>query len=908
MSLEPAVPPNLERERGSKQKSIKSRKAIIKIAEDLIEILPTNRSQAPSAAVSLLTSVRKHIKSIAQQPHHGLYGDFDLDRLEHDMELARTVMQHLAQYDTQAERLEQENQYDNDIEECVQLRAEYYGIRAALCWQEEQYDVAEHMYTKMETLLPSLNHRSAENLVEVLFEIGSLLMAKKDFTMAVKWLGRSNDIITNQSIDQLTEDGIKLRFAVSQAHIAALLGVETVESFEKARSLVTYIETEVGSQPFVHILKLELLSKSPAETFDCEAYSNILREMIKSFNYVESTFIALRKHIAKLRDKSPSLGMKILDGFVTFLHDAGFEKDETLDWYEKLVVLRVKMTTQCHEYPDHLNTAKAFFARCERPLGTRGALASQTLLWKMLDTRFSTQMFDMAREWGYIALLPVFQEAGPNNRAKIERYPFQQPTRKLHPPANSKSRKLLLCNISLNEPEAAMHIYHSMSENSQTDKKTSYVMFKVAIRNSDLDLAVQCLDIMSSAGDSEDMIYACVLDAQKSADKAYVIEALRKLVQVRKIRPNGPVHLPALLRCTIRFLQKLMDSNGSPADSTEATVDHLVTMFEEAARAIERKEASADGTKLFGLQELEWFCQNAYNISVKNAQAWNPRCLVRTLDVCVSIMGHFPEDAVSPVVDDLPLRKLFCHFINASALTALARAQNDVERQLLDYQAVRKNVAGFEEALEACRERLRLPETQYKQLLKKLQIILVFEFESALHLRQAPELGEIIRRASICRNGETFKAMADSLLRLHTTSNIAPRDFYSALNLLVDKLAELPDCDNIKLARYSRCVFQVLMGIDTKLALQELRSICEMAKRAFETSGSHWPREELEWIAVMAFNHGIEASGLNDEDSTQPWVEIAMSLAHYNGDGGALEKSMYESYTSFRLNRKPGQG
>lgn len=160
---------------------------------------------------------------------------------------------------------------------------------------------------------------------------------------------------------------------------------------------------------------------------------------------------------------------------------------------------------------------------------------------------------------------------------------------------------------------------------------------------------------------------------------------------------------------------------------------------------------------------------------MKNAQTWDPRGLVRTLDACVSIMGHFPEDAVSPVVDDLPLRRLFCHFINASALTALARAQNDVERQLLDYQAVRKNVAGFEEALEACRQRLELPETQYKQLLKKLQIIIVFDFESALHLRQTSELGEIIRRASVCRNGETFKAMADSLLRLHTASNIAPR-------------------------------------------------------------------------------------------------------------------------------------
>ncbi|KAI7931402.1 hypothetical protein M0657_001106 [Pyricularia oryzae] len=65
MSLEPAVPPNREQ-----------------LAEDLIENLPINRTRDPSAAASLLISVRKHIKSISQQqPHHSLYGDLDLDRL-----------------------------------------------------------------------------------------------------------------------------------------------------------------------------------------------------------------------------------------------------------------------------------------------------------------------------------------------------------------------------------------------------------------------------------------------------------------------------------------------------------------------------------------------------------------------------------------------------------------------------------------------------------------------------------------------------------------------------------------------------------------------------------------------------------------------------------------------------------
>ncbi|TLD16874.1 uncharacterized protein PgNI_00813 [Pyricularia grisea] len=92
MSHESAVPPNrelccpesiicsLDTLLSCNSRSIAD--ASSELAEDLIEHLPANRSQDPSAAASLLTSVRKHIKSISQQqPQNSLYGDIDIDRL-----------------------------------------------------------------------------------------------------------------------------------------------------------------------------------------------------------------------------------------------------------------------------------------------------------------------------------------------------------------------------------------------------------------------------------------------------------------------------------------------------------------------------------------------------------------------------------------------------------------------------------------------------------------------------------------------------------------------------------------------------------------------------------------------------------------------------------------------------------
>lgn len=181
---------------------------------------------------------------------------------------------------------------------------------------------------------------------------------------------------------------------------------------------------------------------------------------------------------------------------------------------------------------------------------------------------------------------------------------------------------------------------------------------------------------------------------------------------------------------------------------------------------MDRNETDASGNKLFDPKELEWFCQNSYNLAIKNAQTWDPRQVVRTLDACIRVAGHFPADASSPVARDLPLRRVFCHFVNASALAALARAQDDVEQQLLDYQGVRKNVAGFETALDAYQQSEGVSTADYRHLLKKLQTIIVFDLEAAIHLRQFSQLGEVARRAVICENADTFKAMADCLLRL----------------------------------------------------------------------------------------------------------------------------------------------
>ena len=130
------------------------------------------------------------------------------------------------------------------------------------------------------------------------------------------------------------------------------------------------------------------------------------------------------------------------------------------------------------------------------------------------------------------------------------------------------------------------------------------------------------------------------------------------------------------------------------------------------------------------------------------------------LTACANIIGHFPSD-IGPKVE-LTLKTLFSHFVISSALVALARTQDNVERQREDYATMRKHVMAFDNELP---EYLPLDEQSRDDMLRKHATLLAFDFEAAVALKQWGDLGGIVQRAVSCKNIMAFQAMADCLLR-----------------------------------------------------------------------------------------------------------------------------------------------
>lgn len=185
------------------------------------------------------------------------------------------------------------------------------------------------------------------------------------------------------------------------------------------------------------------------------------------------------------------------------------------------------------------------------------------------------------------------------------------------------------------------------------------------------------------------------------------------------------------------------------------------------ATAAHKSPEYSGGKKLFDVRELEWFCQNSYNLGLKNAGDWSLQQVVRILTACVSIIHAFPDGMGAEVAADLSLKSIFCNFLISTALVALARSQDNLEEQLQDYLLMRRHIAAADTDIQERMESQSLDEVASRDLLNKLALLLAFDFEAAIALKCWKDLGEIVLKASACQNVQSFKTMAECILRAH---------------------------------------------------------------------------------------------------------------------------------------------
>lgn len=225
----------------------------------------------------------------------------------------------------------------------------------------------------------NLDTASAEDLADILFEIGRDLLKKNDFDMAVKWLTRADEFVSSLDLETLSREAVELRISISQALIQAFLGQDTAHSLQQAEDHVASMESDMGDKLVVLLLRLEILQRSPSEVFDKDSYAAILRRMIRTVSLSDSTFRLLISHIRELNDKSPTIAMQTMDQFL-FDQVLPSEKHE---WIERAFIIRVMFSTSRRDSVDIIGGLKAAFDRAfealQKPMAADSAIAILTV-------------------------------------------------------------------------------------------------------------------------------------------------------------------------------------------------------------------------------------------------------------------------------------------------------------------------------------------------------------------------------------------------------------------------------------------------------------------------------------------------------------------------------------------------
>ncbi|KAL7962386.1 meiosis protein SPO22/ZIP4 like domain-containing protein [Trichoderma compactum] len=809
-----------------------------------------------------------------------------------DLDSARLALQKTAELMEKLKAAPLDTSDPREKSERTKLDAEYLAMRTALSWKEDRLDVAEHMFGKIDAIRPTLDPRSAEIIADTLQHIGFDLASKRDHGMAVKWLKRAYGIINHQALDQLTSKGLELRLAICQGLFRGLLDVGSAECVQEANNLVEYIESEIGDKPLVLHWRLELLQKAPGEIFDIDAYSSILHRMVRTFDHSDASFYFLLHHIKSLREKNHRLARGLLDELL--LQHIMSSKNN--GWIGKTVVRRIWMSTV-----DETNSTEALADlqklldkvndALPEPLGCDIAGAAHSkVIWSKIDSILFDENYEAAEAWCLIALHRIFMGSGEANLGKF-------------------SRKRVICALRGNDTEKARQILHSMSENSKNHILTRYLAFKVSLIDWDHELGSESIKHLSRLSDrpqGRDVLYACIREAQQAGDKLCTLTALQAIIESWTTDQATPSNLTSILRCSIRLIH-LIEEKGNEDEAGSQSITYaedLCHIFEKGihvrpAEQANRHPKDDEGNTVFTVPELHWFRKNAYNRGVAKCDTWELFHIIRIFKTCLAFSACYPKDLPLSEATDIAMMSLRCHFVIAAALVSLARAEDRVEEQLQYYLQVRHHMDNFYAILETDTDGI-MDESTAADLNAKLSTLFVFDFEAATVLRDWDGLNEIVRKAKTCRDEVMYKAMGDCVLR----SNAPGKALFSTMRLIINEIFELEKFDYEKLAKYIRCMFQAILGLDDTAALQLVDQAIQIAREGKET-GHRLPSAELEWLVATSFNHAIDYYARGEEEPCHRWALKAMHLAEYVDDGGLLRDTLQEKFAKLQFDGGP---
>lgn len=718
---------------------------------------------------------------------------------------------------------------------------------------------------------------TAESIADLYYEIGRDQISRSRPAAATKWLARAQEVLSSQDLEELSSDASELQVSVMHSLIKALISLGGQEHIAKAWNILAELELEHGDRLAVSLLRLDLYSLDPV--YPAQDYCDVLQKIVRTVHLTDSNVKTALHHIHKLRTRNARMAHMVL---VTLAIErlAGVEEYR---WLEKTLITLVWNFTTSAELTDTFGLLRDFLETLQgnigRAISPSATHAAQILMCKRIDTSYNQEQYDAAQTWCRLSLHPIFSNSGTLNTGKLQ-------------------RKLILCALGGSDPQRARDAYHEMSDTNQKHPSTQYLLYKIALRCQDVELATQCLDtICRTSTKDATLLYACVLEAQRAGNRAQSIASMQRVLDKYDYGAPSGVHLPALLRCTARMLIQELDN--APPES-QHNMEGLCKLFDGAAKQAKTSRRDSKD-ELFSLAELDWFSRNSYNLALRVCSDWSPQETLRLVSACLKFMDLYPSDMDPDVVADLSLRRLFCDFLCASLLIVIARDEENIESQLQHYLNVRKAANDFRKRLQEQLERLEGGAKE--DLSRKHNSLLAYDFEAAARLKAWESFEPLIKDCEANPDPKIYAIMADIVLSCEAPTEVQ----IATLQQIIHATWPRSHTDIAHLSRWIRCLFSLSLTSSSSLEISEhlLTQVIINATNAKSTpshshspSPSPYPPEELEYLATTAFNRAVDFYCASQDAACRRWAGKALEMAELcrDDDGGALRDLLMDKF------------
>lgn len=656
---------------------------------------------------------------------------------QNQLSLAERVFERAAFYEERLTRLGGHTDQDQSTS-AKRLSKEYQTLRIALAWRQDRLDLAELMLTKLSLIEDKVDPSTAENLADLLFEIGSAQWKKSLYTEAVHWLEKAYDVLVGQSLEALSSDAGELQVSIMHLMIRALIKLPGEGNWSKAWNIMGQLEIDSGNRLAVLLLKLDLYAIDPSAS--AQEYCGVLQRISRTVHLTDSNLKTTIHHVHKLRLGSPRMAHMALE---TLLFERLLEAEEPA-WMEKALITMIWNCTTSTDLTDALdllrNALDTLFANTGKAIQPSPTHAAQILLWKRIEANFNQEIYDVAEAWCHLSLHKSFGNSGDLNVGKLQ-------------------RKLILCALGTSNSAKAREIYDQMSESNRRDPSTQFLLYKLALKCKDQQLAIECLEGISLLSTKEaNVLYACVLEAQRTGEHLLTVISLQRVLSKYDYGAPNIIYLPALLRCTARLLVQETENSSSPVKDA---ANEICKLFDGAASQA-KVSTRALGNQVFSLAELNWFSRNSYNLALKVCIKWEPPQTLTLVQACLKFIDLYPSGMDAGIVADMSLQRLFCDFLAGSLLTLMARGEDQIKIQLQHYLGVRKYADDFRTHLQG--QLSRLEGRAASDLLSKYSSLLAFDFEAAVNLKSWDSLEKLVKDCKRCEDPTTFGILADNIL------------------------------------------------------------------------------------------------------------------------------------------------